>query len=132
MEAGWKSVGAAAGTAAGATAAIFFAARSTSVSDLDAWTYDFTVNHAGRSGTADNIILVDFDEETFAHVQQFPIPRQVVAEVINTIGAQKPRIVGLDMFLSESRDADEDKAMQDALTAAQVVIVASQNGQGSL
>lgn len=132
MEAGWKSVGVAAAIAAVATVATVFAARSTSISDLDAWTYDFTVNHAGMSGTADNIVLVDFDEETFAHVKQFPIPRSLVADVVSKVGAQKPRVVGMDVFLSETRNPEEDKAMQDALTAAQVVIVASQTAQGSL
>jgi adenylate cyclase len=132
MEAGWKSAWLAAAIAVVATLATAFAARSTSISDLDAWTYDFTVNHAGMSGTANNIVLVDFDEETFAHVQQFPIPRQFVADVVSKVGAQKPRVIGLDMFLSETRDPEEDKEMRDALTAAQVVIVASQTAQGSL
>ena len=132
MDPGWKTAGAAAAIALVATVATFFAARSTSISDLDAWTYDFTVNHAGRSGTADNIILVDFDEETFEHVKQFPIPRSLVADVVNKIGRQRPRVIGMDIFLSEVRNPKEDKAMVDALTSAGVVIVASQNGQGSL
>lgn len=130
MEAGWKNLGVAAAIAVAATLAIFFAMRSTSISDLDAWTYDFTVNNAGSSGTADNIVLVDFDEETFAHVKQFPIPRSMLANVITKINAQKPRVVGMDIFLSEAREPKEDKAMQDAL--AQSVIVASQTSEGNL
>ena len=62
------------------------------------------------------IVFVDFDEDTFQRIQKWPIPRKDVAEVIRRIGAQKPRVVGLDILISEPREADEDKDMQDALT----------------
>jgi adenylate cyclase len=132
MEATWKNLGLAAAIAAVATVTIFFAVRSTAISDFNYWTYDFAINHAGNSGTADNIVLVDFDEETFARIRKFPIPRASFAEVVAKIGAQRPRVIGMDVFLSEPRSPQEDKAMQDALTSAGVVILASQDSIGIL
>ena len=122
----------AAAIAAAATLLTFAASRSTSFSDFNHWTYDFTVLHAGLSPAPSNIVLVDFDEETFARIQKFPIPRATVAETLTRIAAQKPRVIGMDIFLSEARSPDEDAAMQTALTAAGNVILASQNSGGSL
>ena len=41
-----------------------------------------------------------------------------MALVIDKIATAKPRVIGLDVFLSKSRGAEEDTAMQKALTAA--------------
>ena len=122
----------AAAIAAAATLLTFLASRSTSFSDFNHWTYDFTVLHAGLSPAPSNIVLVDFDEDTFARIQKFPIPRATVADTLTRIAAQKPRVIGMDIFLSEARSPDEDTAMQTALTSAGNVILASQNSGGSL
>jgi len=106
--------------------------RSTAFKDFDRWTYDFTVDHAGLSAPSQQIVLIDFDEETFQRIQQYPIPRSIFADAISRIGAAKPRVIGLDLFLSEARTPSEDKSMQDALTSAGVVILASQTGFGAL
>ena len=65
-------------------------------------------------------------------IGQYPIPRSIVAETIKRIGEQKPKVIGVDIFLSEPRSEADDKAMQDALTGAQVVVLARQNSSGIL
>ena len=113
-------------------AVVFAASHATSFSDFDGWTYDFTVMHAGLSGPSKDIVFVDFDEDTFARVNKYPIPRSMIADVVDRIGAQKPRVVGLDIFLDETRDPAEDRAMQAALTSAGVVVIVSQESAGGL
>ncbi len=109
------------------------ASQSVVASDLELWNYDFLVNHGGYySKQNDNIVVVAFDDDTVAHFGRFPIPRAVLADVIRRVSKAKPRIVGLDFFLSEPRDASEDAALQQALTEAGNVIVASQLGSGGL
>lgn len=115
-----------------ATAAVFLASRSTAFSDLNQWTYDFAVDHAALKPPAKDIVLVDFDDDTFNRIRRFPIPRPIIADVLNKISAQKPRVIGMDIFLSEPRGEEEDRQLQAALTKAQVVIIASQQGAGTL
>lgn len=128
LQRGWRV----AAIALMATAAAIFAARFTSFQDLDRAAYDFTVDHGGLAAPSQQIVLVDFDDDTFARIGQYPIPRTIFADAISRIAAGKPRVMGLDVLLSEPRTAIEDKAMQDALTNAGMVIIASQANVGTL
>jgi adenylate cyclase len=122
----------AAAIAALAGATVLAAWRTTAFADLNAWTYDSTILHAGLTRPSSYIVLVDFDEETFARSGEYPIRRSTIAETIKRIGAQKPRVIGMDIFLSEPRDNIQDSATQTALTSAGTVILASQDSVGIL
>ena len=118
--------------ALGVCAVAFAMGRSGGMADIELWGYDFLVNHAGYSPPDPNIVLVDFDDTTVSALNQFPIRRSTMALVIDKIATAKPRVIGLDVFLSESRGAEEDTAMQKALTTAGNVIIASQLAARSL
>ncbi len=100
--------------------------------DLDNWTYDFLVNHGKYADPSSDVVFVDFDDRTFAQVQQYPMPRSIIAQVIQQIGRAQPAVIGLDVLLSEPRDPEEDRVMQDALTKAGNVIVAAQASAGQI
>ncbi len=100
--------------------------------DLESWTYDFLVNHGGYAQPSSDVVFVDFDDRTFAQVQQYPMPRSIIAQVIEQIGKAQPTVIGLDVALSEPRDAEEDRVMQDALTKAGNVILAAQTSAGQI
>jgi adenylate cyclase len=100
--------------------------------DLDNWTYDFLINHGRYAEPSPDVVFVDFDDQTFERVQQYPIPRSIIAQVIQQIGQAKPTVIGLDMFLSEARDSQDDQEMQDALTQAGNVVLAAQAPAGQL
>jgi CHASE2 domain-containing sensor protein len=51
-----------------------------------------------------------------------------VADVVDRVGKAAPAVIGLDIFLSEPRSADEDAAMQRALSSAGNVVIASAGG----
>jgi class 3 adenylate cyclase/CHASE2 domain-containing sensor protein len=118
--------------ALGLTFLVSMLERWTPYGDLANWTYDFLVNHGRYSPTSQDIVFVDFDDATFAKIQKFPIPRSTVADLVERVGQAKPAIIGLDMFLSEARNADEDAAMQRALSSAGNVVVAAQSATGQL
>jgi len=100
--------------------------RTTLFSDLDRLMFDLIVDHAGLNSSSPQVVFVDFDEETFQRIHQFPIPRSLFADAVRRVAAANPRVIGLDVLLSEPRSAAEDRAMQDALTSAGVVVLASQ------
>jgi adenylate cyclase len=128
----WKRAVTGVAIAAVATCAVLAMQRLTSFDDLDWWTYDFTVDHVGLSGSSKQIVLIDFDEDTFQRIKQYPVPRSIIAQAITLAAAGKPRVIGLDVLLSEARSPAQDKAMQDALTAAGMVVLASETGSGQL
>jgi adenylate cyclase len=100
--------------------------------DLDYWTYDFLVNHGGYPQPSSDVVFVDFDDRTFEQVKQYPMPRSIIAQVIEQIGNAHPAVIGLDILLSEPRDQDDDRVMQDALIKANVVILAAQTSAGQI
>ena len=115
-----------------ACAIVFGASTKTAFKDLNSWTYDFTVLAGGDNSVSKDVVLVDVDEESFARIGKYPIPRSTFADLVTKIGQQQPKIVGMDILLSEARTPEEDKAMQTALTSAGTVIVASQSSSGVL
>ena len=106
--------------------------RSIAFTDFEFWGYDFLVNHGGYAPASQHIVLVDFDDATFARLHQYPISRRAFADVITRVAAGGARLIGLDVFLSEARSPDEDAALQRALAEAGNVIVASQAGAGGV
>jgi adenylate cyclase len=47
------------------------------------------------------VVVVDIDRESLARYGAWPWRRQILAELVGKIAAAKPRVVGLDMLLSE-------------------------------
>ena len=127
-----RSVLASAMLAAVACGLAFLLTRSVVANDMESWAYDFLVNHGRYAPPADNIVVVNFGNKAVQHIGRFPIPRGILATVINRVAAGKPNVIGLDFFLTEERDPPEDDALQKALTNAGNVILASQLGAGGL
>ena len=118
--------------AAIASGAVLFLRHTPAFQDTDHFTYDFTIDHGGLLSSSPQILFVDFEEPTFDHIRQYPIPRSTIADAIQRVAAGGPRVIGLDVFLSEPRSAAEDQQMQQALTQAGVVVLASQDATASL
>src|SRR5438045_6042474 len=100
--------------------------------DIQLWSYDFLVNHGSYAPQSSELVFVDFDDATFATLGQYPIPRNLIADVINKVSAGSPRVIALDLLLSEPRTTTEDESMRHALTKAGNVIIASQSRVGDL
>jgi adenylate cyclase len=128
----WKSLAVAFAIAALSVLLIVFTSRTLVFNDINHWTYDFLVNHDHAFKADPNIVVVDFDDDTFAALKQFPTPRSIVAQVLTKVSAGSPRVIGLDFLLSEPRSPAEDAIMRSALSAAGNVIIASQSGSGGL
>ena len=106
--------------------------RTTAFADFNLWTFDFLVNHDLGAHPMAPIVVVDFDDATFARLQAFPIPRREIASVVSLIASGHPRVIGLDLLTSEARNATEDDEFQRVLADAGNVVLGSQNGAGGL
>jgi adenylate cyclase len=132
MRSGLKRVYQGLAIAAVASVTVFAVSGLPSFQDVDDLVYDFTVDHTGLAAPSQQIVFVDFDEATFSHIRQFPIPRSLIAETVQRIALGQPRVLGIDLFLSEPRSPAEDKQMQDALTSVGVAVLASQSATANL
>src|ERR1700686_354674 len=111
---------------------VWVSGRTAAFGDYELWGYDFLVNHGTRSGVNSDIVIVDIDDATFDRIKKYPIPRSSIARVVARIAAGSPRVVGLDMFLSEVRSPEEDDQMSAALAQAGNVVLASQAKAGGI
>ena len=114
------------------TIVVALCSRTAAFSDYELWGYDFLVTHGSSEKTQSDVVIVDFDDAIFDRFKQYPIPRSAVANVISNVAASSPRVIGVDIFLSEPRTPGEDAAMSAALGAAGNVILASQSAAGGV
>jgi adenylate cyclase len=70
--------------------------------------YDLLVYRRGYPALPANLVIVDFDEASVAALACYPIPRNSVDDVLETVEAGKPRYVGFDVWLTERRCGDPD------------------------
>jgi adenylate cyclase len=106
--------------------------RTAAFGDYELWGYDFLVNHSTHASVNSDVVIVDFDDATFDRINQYPIPRSSIADVIARVADGSPRIVGLDLFLAEQRTQEQDGRLSAALAKAGNVVLASQARKGGI
>ena len=74
---------------------------------LDQTLYDKFVSANGREARSD-IVIVAIDDFSLAQLGSWPWPRKLHAQLIEKISQGKPRLVGLDVVLSEPEPAQAD------------------------
>src|SRR3981081_1465956 len=82
--------------------------RTAAFGDYELWGDCFLVNHAPHGRLNSDVVIIDFDDATFDRINQYPIPRSLIADVIARVADGSPRIVGLDLFLAEPRTQEQD------------------------
>ncbi|MGE5624642.1 MAG: CHASE2 domain-containing protein [Bacillota bacterium] len=105
---------------------------SAAVRDLEASGYDLLVHTGSRAAPRADIVVVDFDNALLQQLRAFPVPRGVVAEVVEKVAAGRPDLIGFDLLLSERRAPEEDKRLAAAMAAAGNVIVTTQLGTDNM
>src|SRR5580698_8273938 len=64
------------------------------------------------------VFNVDFDESSVRQYNAFPIPRQLLAEILSKIATGKPSVIGLDIILDRPRQGSEDQQLAKAIDDA--------------
>jgi serine phosphatase RsbU (regulator of sigma subunit)/CHASE2 domain-containing sensor protein len=85
--------------------------------------YDLLVLTGGFSPPDENLAIVDFDNDSVQAIGKYPIPRQVVARVLERIAEGRPAVIGLDKLLSETSGQEADQGLASALDGAGVVVL---------
>ncbi len=96
--------------------------------------YDRLVNARGFTPPHTDLAFVDFDDESIATLGVYPIPREVLAQILEIIAAGGPEVIGLDVLLSEKRpaEAEGERRLAAALGKAGNVVLVSNFGSRQL
>ncbi|MBC2662077.1 CHASE2 domain-containing protein [Novosphingobium flavum] len=91
--------------------------RSGLTARLDHIVYDALLSRRPAPATG-RILVVALDERSLTSVGPWPWPRTTQAQLVRRLAAARPRAIGLDVLLSEPRDAAGDRALAEAIAAA--------------
>ncbi|MBI9075908.1 MAG: CHASE2 domain-containing protein [Desulfatibacillum sp.] len=94
---------------------VFFALNTFGVEFLDALDnkfYDLTMSVRGDFEAPSDVILVEVDEESIKRLGRWPWPRTVLAEGIRTISGGAPKVIGLNIILSEAQTSDSVEILE--------------------
>ena len=63
--------------------------------------YDLMMQLRGEPRISNEIVLVDIDNDSIEKLGRWPWPRSLLAKGINKINAANPKVMGLNIILSE-------------------------------
>lgn len=90
---------------------------------LDNLLYDM-VQRANPPPPSGDILIVAIDNRSLAELGRWPWPRTFHAQLVETISAARPRVIGYDVvFPDPSPDASHDAAMASAMAASGRVVL---------
>ncbi|CAG9174961.1 CHASE2 domain-containing protein [Cupriavidus respiraculi] len=86
--------------------------------------YDMAIA-AQQHPARDDIVIVGIDDESLATIGRWPWRRAVLADLVDRVAAGGPRVIGLDVLLSEpdARNPADDRALADSMARAGNVVL---------
>ncbi len=66
--------------------------------------YDIRVNLRGDDESPSNVVMVDIDEDSIEKLGRWPWPRSLLAKGIRKINEGQPKVIGLNIILSEPEE----------------------------
>ena len=64
--------------------------------------YDVMMKLRGEPGSESDIVMVDIDEDSIEKLGRWPWPRSLLATGIRKINQGKPKVIGLNLLLTEA------------------------------
>src|ERR1700741_3881081 len=61
--------------------------------------YDFLLSTRRPASWPQDLVVLDFDDHTLDSIGRFPIPRRILAEVLNKLATPAPAVFGFDLLL---------------------------------
>lgn len=94
--------------------------------------YDLLASVQTFAPARSKLVIVDFDDASVEALNAFPIPRGLLARVVERIFAGGPALIGLDVLLDKERDSQDDYKLSVALADAGNVVLAEVFGSNEL
>jgi serine/threonine-protein kinase len=98
---------------------------------LDLKFYDVLMKLRGDSQRTSEVVLVDIDDDSIEKLGRWPWPRSLLAEGITKINAGNPKVIGLNIILSEPEISDglSELINLEEIFAKNLLDQAGENGQ---
>jgi len=87
--------------------------------------YDLYFRQRGPRAPHQDIVLVAIDDETLTRFGALPLDRSVLAQGIRAIQEAGPRLLAVDLLLSDVGEPSADQALQEALDGPAPVVLAT-------
>ena len=93
--------------------------------------YDFTLRLAGERPPTSGVLIVAIDEESLDRVGALPWSRTVLADLIESVDAGEPSVLGIDVLLDDPGAPEEDRDLADVLGRARNLVLPARVDEGS-
>jgi adenylate cyclase len=97
-------------------------AQLTPLDRIESLLLDWRFRAVGKSPSPSDLIIVAIDEATVKEVGTYPLPRLVLAQLIQALGRNQPRALALDLLLLEPGPEEGDQALAEALGQTGAII----------
>jgi signal transduction histidine kinase len=77
----------------------------------------------GIQPTSKNVALVLIDDAALDKYGRWPWPRERLAQVVSAVGREHPKVIGIDILLSEKEDPANDRTLEAAIRQAGNVVL---------
>jgi len=84
----------------------FFFFRIDFLDTLELKSYDLMMKFRSDPGVSNEVVIVDIDNDSIEKLGRWPWPRSLLAKIINKINAGGPRVIGLNIILSEPEESN--------------------------
>lgn len=75
--------------------------------------YNVMVGLRGDPGSQSDIVIVDIDDDSIEKIGRWPWPRHILADGIKKINSGDPKVIGLNLILSESEESTGLKTVKE-------------------
>ena len=82
------------------------------VDTLELKYYDVMMNLRGEPDTESDIVMVDIDEDSIEKLGRWPWPRSLLSKGIQKINQGKPKVIGLNLLLTEAEISEGLRELQ--------------------
>jgi eukaryotic-like serine/threonine-protein kinase len=79
---------------------------------LELKSYDLMMNFRSDPGVSNEVVIVDIDNDSIEKLGRWPWPRSLLAKIINKINSGDPRVIGLNIILSEPEESNGLKELR--------------------
>ncbi|NNK86464.1 MAG: CHASE2 domain-containing protein, partial [Desulfobacterales bacterium] len=76
------------------------------IDTLELKSYDLMMNFRSDPGASNEVVIVDIDDDSIDKLGRWPWPRSLLAKIIEKINAGGPRVIGLNIILSEPEESN--------------------------
>ena len=75
--------------------------------------YNVMVGLRGDPGSQSDIVIVDIDDDSIEKIGRWPWPRYILADGIKKINSGDPKVIGLNLILSEPEESTGLKTVKE-------------------